>query len=139
MISFNYFFPDIEFLKEKNRWQLYKINIYNAISKHSTKFTRNAPKNLTYIVLVYLKIECWIIWYTPLTTNMSNSKKLFIIYFFFRDVKFSRDEPHSAGACYSKRPKYCLLKMSMRSSNESLSVIFLNKILINIVYLSIRG
>lgn len=45
MISFNYFFPDIEFLKEKNRWQLYKINIYNALSKHSTKFTRNATKN----------------------------------------------------------------------------------------------
>lgn len=31
MISFNYYFPDIEFWKEKkNCWQLYKINIYNA-------------------------------------------------------------------------------------------------------------
>lgn len=138
MISFNYFFPDIEFLKEKNRWQLYKINIYNAISKHSTKFTRNAPKNLTYIVLVYLKIECWIIWYTPLTTNMSNSKKLFII-FFFSGMWNSREINHTMSVPVTARGKNIVYLKCQWSSNESLSVIFLNKILINIVYLSIRG
>lgn len=137
MISFNYFFPDIEFLKEKNRWQLYKINIYNAISKHSTKFTRNAPKNLTYIVLVYLKIECWIIWYTPLTTNMSNSKKLFIIFFFPGCEILERLTTQCRFR--SARGKNIVYLKCQWSSNESLSVIFLNEILINIVYLSIRG
>lgn len=40
-------------------------------------------------------------------------KKIIYNLFFFRDVKFSRDEPHSVGACYIKRQKYCLFKMSM--------------------------